>query len=93
MATLLIPTQLRGLTNGASEIAVGPAKTVREALRAAAAQHEGFGAQIFDERGELRRFVHVFVGDEHIRGLDGLESSLTPHDEISIVPAVAGGMS
>jgi len=93
MATLLIPAPLRGTTNGEAEIEVDGAATVRDALRRAAERHEGLASQLFDDAGELRRFVNVFVGEDDVRELGGLSSELRPGDTISIVPAVAGGMS
>ena len=87
---LLSPTQLRQLTGGAGEIAV-EAGTVGEALRALDATNPGFGERIFDEAGALRRFVNVFVAEEDVRFLQGLDTPLSEGVVISIVPAVAGG--
>ena len=89
-ATVRIPTQLRQLTGGAGEIAV-EAGTVGEALRALDATNPGFGERIFDEAGALRRFVNVFVAEEDVRFLQGLDTPLSEGVVISIVPAVAGG--
>ena len=66
-----IPTQLRALAGGAGEVEVEGA-TVGDALKALDASHPGFGERIFDDNGNLRRFVNVFVGEEDIRFLDGL---------------------
>ena len=89
-ATVRIPTQLRQLTGGAGEIAV-EAGTVGEALRALDATNPGFGERIFDEAGALRRFVNVFLAEEDVRFLEGLDTPLSEGVVISIVPAVAGG--
>lgn len=88
--TVRIPTQLRPLVGGAGEVAVD-ASTVGEALKALDAAHPGFGERIFDEAGKLRRFVNVFVADEDVRFLQGLETSVAEGQTVSIVPAVAGG--
>ena len=90
MPTLRIPTQLRTLTGGAGEVTVD-GSTVGEALKALDAAHPGFGERLFDDEGKLRRFVNVFVADEDIRFLDGLETPLEDGTTVSIIPAVAGG--
>ena len=90
MPTLRIPTQLRTLTQGAGEVTVD-GSTVGEALKALEANHPGFGERLFDEEGKLRRFVNVFVADEDIRFLDGLETPVEDGTTVSIIPAVAGG--
>jgi sulfur-carrier protein len=88
--TVRIPTQLRNLSGGASEVAVEGA-TVADALAALDAAHPGFGERLHDETGSLRRFVNVFVADEDIRFLDGVKTALADGAVVSIVPAVAGG--
>jgi molybdopterin converting factor small subunit len=88
--TIRIPTQLRTLAGGASEVAV-EGGTVAEALKALDAAHPGFAERLFDEGGALRRFVNVFVADEDIRFLDGVATPLKDGTVVSIVPAVAGG--
>ncbi len=85
-----VPTQLRTLTGGAGEVAVDGA-TVGEVLKALDAAHPGFAERIFDEAGQLRRFVNVFVSDEDVRFLDGLATPVGDGQTVSIVPAVAGG--
>ena len=90
MPTLRIPTQLRTLTHGAGEVTVD-GSTVGEALKALDATHPGFGERLFDDAGNLRRFVNVFVADEDIRFLDGLSTPVEDTTTISIIPAVAGG--
>jgi sulfur-carrier protein len=87
--TIRIPTQLRELSGGASEVAV-EAATVGEALAALDAAHPGFSQRLFDD-GSLRRFVNVFVADEDIRFLDGVETTVAEGQVVSILPAVAGG--
>ncbi|HET9072741.1 MAG TPA: MoaD/ThiS family protein [Acidimicrobiales bacterium] len=90
MTVVRIPTQLRPLTAGASEVTV-QGRTVAEVLVALEAAHPGFTDRLHDEQGQLRRFVNVFVADEDIRFLDGLETPVLPDTTVSIVPAVAGG--
>ena len=85
-----VPAQLRTLTGGAGEVAVDGA-TVGEALKALDAAHPGFAERLFDETGQLRRFVNVFVSDEDVRFLDGLATPVAEGQTVSIVPAVAGG--
>ena len=85
-----IPTQLRTLCGGDSEVTVEGA-TVGEVLKALDAAHPGFQDRLFDDAGKLRRFVNVFVAEEDIRFLQGLETPVEPGQTISIVPAVAGG--
>jgi len=88
--TVRIPTQLRTLTAGQSEVAVD-ADTVGGALKAHDGLHPGFAERLFDESGKLRRFVNVFVAEEDVRFLDGLGTPVTPGEVVSIVPAIAGG--
>jgi molybdopterin converting factor small subunit len=88
--TVRIPTQLRVLTAGAGEVSVD-GSTVHEVLKALDAAHPGMGERLFDESGRLRRFVNVFVADEDIRFLDGLDTPVAAGQTVSIIPAVAGG--
>ena len=88
--TVRIPTQLRNLTGGSGEVAV-EASTVGDALKALDVAHPGFGERIFDETGRLRRFVNVFLAEEDVRFLQGLETSVADGQTVSIIPAVAGG--
>jgi sulfur-carrier protein len=85
-----IPTQLRELSGGAAEVSAEPG-TVSNVLEQLEGAHPGFGERLFDEGGELRRFVNVFVADEDIRFLDGVETPVQDGEVVSIVPAVAGG--
>ncbi len=88
--TVRVPTALRALTGGQAEVPVDGA-TVGEALSALDAAHPGFGSRLFDDAGNLRRFVNVFLGDEDIRVLGGLATAIADGQTISIIPAVAGG--
>lgn len=85
-----IPTPLRSATGGASEVKVDAAN-VRQMVDALEAQHPGIRARLCEDNGELRRFVNVFVGDEDIRFLQGLETPIPDGTSVSIIPAVAGG--
>jgi molybdopterin converting factor small subunit len=88
--TVRVPSQLRTLTGGTGEVVV-EALTVREALAAVDHLHPGLASRILDDEGNLRRFVNIFVADEDVRFLDGLETSLSAGTTVSLVPAVAGG--
>jgi sulfur-carrier protein len=88
--TVRIPTQLRPLAGGNSEVSTG-GSTVAEVLKALEAAHPGFSDRIFDDSGRLRRFVNVFLADEDIRFLDGVDTAVPDGATLSIVPAVAGG--
>ncbi|MBK9180292.1 MAG: MoaD/ThiS family protein [Acidimicrobiales bacterium] len=88
--TVRIPTTLRPITGGASEVAVEGA-TLAEVLAALDAAHPGFGDRLLDEDGKLRRFVNVFVADEDVRFLQGLDTPVADGETVSIIPAVAGG--
>jgi MoaD family protein len=87
--TVKIPTQLRAATDGESEVEVEGA-TVGEALDALFDEHDGLRDRITQD-GDLRRFVNVYVSGEDIRFQDGLQTPLGDGDEVTILPAVAGG--
>ena len=89
-AKVRIPTQLRNLSGGEAEVEVEGA-TVGEVLAALEKAHPGFGDRLFDEQGKLRRFVNVFVADEDVRFLQGLDTEVPEGQTVSIIPAVAGG--
>jgi sulfur-carrier protein len=87
--TVRIPTPLRTLTGGAeSVLASGP--TVRDLIDDLEAKHPGMKDRLMDDKG-VRRFVNLYLGDEDIRFLDGLETEVRDGEELSIVPAIAGG--
>jgi molybdopterin converting factor small subunit len=81
---------LRSLTDGAGEVPLD-GSTVGEVLKALDAAHPGFGDRLFDDEGRLRRFVNVFVAEEDVRFLQGLDTPVSEGQTVSIVPAVAGG--
>lgn len=88
--TVRLPSQLRTLVGGAGEVPV-EAATVREAIVAVDAAYPGIALRVLDDRGVLRRFVNIFVADEDVRFLDGLDTVLEAGQTVSLVPAVAGG--
>ena len=88
--TVRIPTALRTLTGGASEVS-GDGSTGGEVLKSLDTAHPGRAERLFDDAGALRRFVNVFVAEEDIRFLDGLSTPVSEGQAVSIVPAVAGG--
>lgn len=90
MPTIRIPTPLRKLTDGKDEVRVAGA-TVRAALDDVERQHPGLKARIFDDKGEVKKFIKVYANDEDIAGLSSLDTPVKDSDEISIVPAIAGG--
>jgi len=90
MATVRIPTPLRKFTQGKDEVAISGA-SVREVLANLESSYPGIRERICDDSGAVRRFVNVFVADEDIRFLDNLDTQVKDGDEVSIVPAIAGG--
>jgi molybdopterin synthase sulfur carrier subunit len=85
-----IPTPLRKLTGGADEVSAEGAN-VGELIDNLEAAHTGLKARLCDDAGEIRRFVNVYVNDEDVRFLDGRNTAMKDGDEVSIVPAIAGG--
>lgn len=85
-----IPTPLRKFTNNQDTVAV-EATSVAQLLDSLEAAHPGIKERLCDDKGKLRRFVNVFANDEDIRFLDGVDTALKDGDEVSIVPAIAGG--
>jgi molybdopterin synthase sulfur carrier subunit len=90
MIKVRIPTPLRPLTKGQGEIET-KAGSVLEMIETLNSAHPGIKDRLCDESGELRRFVNIYVNEEDIRFLKGKETSLKDGDEVSIVPAIAGG--
>lgn len=88
--TVRVPTTLRTLTGGESSVEVEGA-TLAEVLDNLEAAHPGFRERLIDGDGKLRRFVNVFVADEDVRFLDGLDTAVPDGETVSLVPAVAGG--
>jgi adenylyltransferase/sulfurtransferase len=88
--TIVIPTALRQFAGGNSEIEVDSA-TVGEALDILTSNHTELKKHLYNDAGQLRNFVNVYVGDEDIRDLDGTDTEIKNGDEILIIPAIAGG--
>jgi molybdopterin synthase sulfur carrier subunit len=89
-ATIRIPTPLRKVTNGADKITVESGSIV-EIIESLDKEFPGIKARLCDDNDELRNFVNMYINGEDIRFLDGMKSSVSSGDEVSIVPAVAGG--
>lgn len=89
MPIVRIPTPLRSLTSGQDEVTADGA-TIAALIEDLERRFPGVRDRLLDEKG-VRRFVNIFVGDEDIRFLEGLKTELKPTDQISIVPAIAGG--
>jgi molybdopterin synthase sulfur carrier subunit len=90
MIKVRIPTPLRPLTKGQGEV-VTNGTNVSEMIENLNTVHPGLKERLCDEKGELRRFVNVYVNEEDIRFLNGKATLLKDGDEVSIVPAIAGG--
>ena len=88
--TVRIPTPLRRVTNGEDKVTV-EGSNLSEIIGSLDSQYPGIKARICDDQGDLRNFVNVYINGEDVRFLEGLETSTKTGDEISIVPAVAGG--
>jgi len=85
-----LPTLLRSQTGGRSTVSV-EGKTIGDVLNGLVTQYPGMGGQLLNEDGTLHRFVNVYVNDDDVRYLDLLDTPVKPGDEVSIIPAVAGG--
>lgn len=90
MSQVKIPPVLRSYTGGEREVSADGG-TVGDVLQELATKHPDTRAQLFGDGGELNRFVNVYVNDEDVRVLDGLETAVTPEDTLVILPAMAGG--
>ncbi len=88
--TVRIPTTLRPLSGGAKEVPVAPG-TLADVIAALDGAHPGFADRLLDDDGSLRKFVNVFVDDDDVRYLEGLDTKVADGITVSIIPAVAGG--
>jgi molybdopterin synthase sulfur carrier subunit len=88
--TVKIPTPLRSLTDNVAEVSANSA-SLSALVEELETTYPGMRERLVDEGGELRRFVNLFVNGEDVRFLQGLSTALNEGDEVSIVPAVAGG--
>src|SRR5262249_5659952 len=89
--TVLVPSALRTETGGEPSLAVSSSGTLRDVLDAVDAQWPRFGRRLRDERGQIRRFVNVYIDGEDCRGLSGLDSLVRDGAEVQVLPSVAGG--
>jgi molybdopterin converting factor small subunit len=92
MPVLRIPTPLRAYTNGKSEVAVH-GSNISDALADLTTQFPALKPHLFNEGGELRPFVNLFVGENNIKDLQGVETPIRDGEKIMLIPSIAGGMS
>ena len=88
--TVRIPTPLRRVTDGQDKVSV-EGSSINQIIGSLDSQYPGIKERLCDEQGELRNFVNIYVNGEDVRFLQGIDSATKEGDEISIVPAVAGG--
>lgn len=89
-ATVRVPTILRSYTDDAREVSA-EGNTLQELIDDLEANHPGIRARIIDDKGKVRRFINVYVGDEDVRFEKGLDTEISDGTQVSIIPAVAGG--
>jgi molybdopterin converting factor small subunit len=92
MATIIIPTPLRKFTNQKTRLEVD-GSNVKEAIQELALNFPDLKKHLIDENGQLRTFVNIFVGDDDIRNLQKENTKVSPDSVVSIIPAIAGGVS
>ncbi len=85
-----IPTPLQKITDGQSEVEAN-GSTVREMIDSLENSYPGLKERLYDEEGKLRRFINIYVNEEDIRFLDGEGTKLADGDDVSVIPAIAGG--
>ena len=90
MTTLRIPTPLRAYTSGNSEVTVSGTK-ISEALNDLTTQFPAIKPHLFNEDGELRPFVNLFVGENNIKDLQGIDTPIGESDKLMLIPSIAGG--
>ncbi len=90
MPSVRIPTPLRRITGDKDEVAVN-AKNIKDLIEELEKQFPGIKERICDENGNIRRFINLYVNNEDIRFLNGVETQLKENDVVSIIPAIAGG--
>ena len=90
MITIHIPTPLRAYTEKNASVTV-EAQTVKDAIDALLSSYPSLAKHLLDGKGALRSFINIYLGDEDIRSLEGQETELSPDDELSIIPSIAGG--
>jgi molybdopterin synthase sulfur carrier subunit len=90
MPVIRIPSPLRRYTEGQSKVAVAGTSVI-EVIDNLETSYPGLKSRICDESGQIKRYVNIFVNEDEIRTLNGADSAVDEKDEISIVPAMAGG--
>lgn len=90
--TIHIPTPLRHYINGQDEVILDQSGSIQDVLKSLADQSDDLKKHLYDDKGELRKFVNIYLNDEDIRDLDGNSSQVKDGDEISIIPSIAGGL-
>ena len=90
MTTVFVPSSLRRYTAGQSKAQVSGG-TINEVIDDLERQYPGVKSRLCDDSGQIKRYVNVFVNDEEIRALQGADTAVSDRDEVSIVPAMAGG--
>ncbi len=90
MTILRIPTPLRAYTSGKSEVNVAGEK-ISEALADLTAQYPALKPHLFNDSGDLRPFVNLFVGEHNIKDLQGVDTLIKDGDRIMLIPSIAGG--
>ena len=88
--TVRIPTPIRRVTNGEDKVTVS-GDTMKQIIEAMEEQYPGIKARLCDDKGDLRSFVNIYINGEDVRFLSGIDSPVDSGDEVSIIPAVAGG--
>lgn len=91
MPVLRIPTPLRAYTSGQSEVSVSGAN-IAEALTDLTSQYPAIQPHLFNESGDLRPFVNLFVGEKNIRDLQGVNTPINEGDRVMLIPSIAGGI-
>jgi molybdopterin converting factor small subunit len=89
-AAVRIPTILRNYTGGEKNV-TADGGTLAELIESLETNYPGIKSRVLDDAGALRRFVNIYVGDDDVRFLDGLDTKIDDGSQISIIPAVAGG--
>ena len=90
MTTVYIPTPLRRLTAGQSKVQI-EAQDIAGLIQQLEADYPGFSERVLDGQGNVKRFIQIFRNDDEIRTLQGMDTSVSEGDRVSIVPAMAGG--
>jgi len=85
-----IPTPLQKITGGDGEVE-GSGSNIKEMIDSLESKYPGFKERLYDEEGKLRRFINIYVNEEDIRFLDGESTGLSDGDDVSVIPAIAGG--